>query len=315
MAPVPLDVSGEERNWAELPTDILSVIFQKLGSIEILFTAQAVCSSWMRFSYEPQVWQRIDMLNHCDIYEFEYDLEKMARAAVDRSCGQLVEFSVAQFGTDDLLQYVADRAGPFRFLRLVYCYTITDEGLIEAAKKFPLLEELEISYCSFSKEVLVAVGRFCPQLKCLRLNCSGYKGIECDEEALAIAENIPKLRHLQLFGNLLTNEGLEAILGGCPHLVSLDLRQCFNVNLEGSLKRSCMEKISYLRLPNDSTDDYGFDTEIGGCRSYDEDYPSGFSDIDILSDDAYYEFSDGSDIHILASEDAWFGEDIEFPLI
>ncbi|XP_077243627.1 F-box protein SKIP19-like isoform X3 [Tasmannia lanceolata] len=308
MASVAPDDLGEVRNWAELPLDILSLIFKKLGSIEVLFTAQAVCSSWMRFSYEPQVWHCIEMLNNGYVYDLEYDLEKMARSAVDRSRGQLVEFSVEYFGTDQLLQYVADRAGPFKCLRLVSCYHITDEGLIEAAKKFPLLEELEISYCSFSEGALEAVGQLCPQLKCLKLNCRGCKGIECDEEALAIAKGMPKLCHLQLFGNHLTNDGLQAILDGCRYLVSLDLRQCFNVNLEGSLQKRCMV-ISDLRLPNDSTDDYGFNAEIGNDdEDYpcdDEDYPSGFSDLDILSGDEFNDYTyDESDDYTYDSADS-----------
>ncbi|KAJ4705054.1 F-box protein SKIP19-like [Melia azedarach] len=82
------------------------------------------------------------------------------------------------------------------------------------------------------------------------------------------------LRHLQIFGNKLTNNGLQAILDGCPLLQSLDLRQCFNVSLGGNL-----EKISEVQ---------------DVCWSSAEDnYPSGISDIELASDeDDYYEFSD-----------------------
>ena len=48
--------------------------------------------------------------------------------------------------------------------------------------------------------------------------------MEYEDEALAIAETVPGLRHLQLFGNRMTNDGLKAILDGCPQLESLDLR-------------------------------------------------------------------------------------------
>ena len=51
-----------------------------------------------------------------------------------------------------------------------------------------------------------------------------------DDEPLAIAETMPELRHLKLFGNGLTNLRLEAILDNCVHLVHLDLRRCFNIN-------------------------------------------------------------------------------------
>ena len=164
------------------------------------------------------------------------------------------------------------------------------------AAKLPLLEELAVSYCQFSKEALKAVGRSCPLLKSLKFNNQEYgtPHIECDEEALAIAENMPRLRHLQLFGNNLTNDGLQAILDGCPHLESLDLRQCFSVKLTGNLER-CAEQIKDLRLPHDSTDDYEFGAELDGYGSFDDDYPSGSSDIDHLSHSDYYEFSDHYD--------------------
>ena len=168
----------------------------------------------------------------------------------------------------------------------------------EAAAKLPLLEELEISLCSFSKEPLMALGRCCPLLKSFKLNRQVIRSvhIECDEEAVAVAESMPELRHLQLFGNKLTDDGLNAILNGCPHLESLDLRQCLNVKLSGDLGKRCAERIKSLRRPKDPTDDYEFDGEIDDGGSFDEDDPSGMSDIDYLSEGyGYYEFSGESD--------------------
>ncbi|KAF5471844.1 hypothetical protein F2P56_008609 [Juglans regia] len=77
-----------------------------------------------------------------------------------------------------------------------------------------------------------------------------------------------ELRHLQLFGNKLTNDGFKAILDGCHHLESLDLRQCFNVNLTGNLGRRCAERIKDLRSPCDSIDDYEFNAELHDTRSF-----------------------------------------------
>lgn len=107
---------------------------------------------------------------------------------------------------------------------------------------------------------------------------------------------MPELRHLQLFGNKLTNDGLQTILDGCPHLESLDLRQCYNVTLGGNLEKRCVEQIKSLRRPSDSTHDYEFDAEVITGSSF-EDYPSGISDIDLMSDDYddYFEFSGASD--------------------
>lgn len=109
MGSLQTDLTEEVRDWAELQRDVLSLIFQKLGSIEVLLTAQGVCSSWNRLSYDPRIWRRIEMRNFASILDSEYDLEKMARAAVDRSCGQCVEFSVKSFASNELLEYLMEK--------------------------------------------------------------------------------------------------------------------------------------------------------------------------------------------------------------
>lgn len=70
------------------------------------------------------------------------------------------------------------------------------------------------------KQVIEVAGQCCPQLKSFKLINSrrGYP------DALAIAENMPGLHHLQLLGRKTTNHGLFAILENCPHLESLDIR-------------------------------------------------------------------------------------------
>ncbi|KAB1222725.1 F-box protein SKIP19 [Morella rubra] len=293
MDPSPAHPPGDLRNWLELPRDVTASILLKLGAIEILTSAQKVCFLWRNICKDPSMWRAVDMRNLGDL---PYELEKMCQHAVDRSGGELADINIEYFGTDELLKYITERihssinvlcfvekelisSSQLRCLRLVSCNSISDEGLSEAAEKLPLLEELDISYCSLSKEPLEVVGRCCPLLKSLKYNNQGYRRprIECDEDALAIAESMPELRHLQLFGNKLTNDGLLAILGGCPKIESLDLRQCFNVTLTGDLGRRCADSIKHLRSPCDSTSDYEFDAEIHDSGSFDDDYPSGFS--------------------------------------
>ncbi|KAK4858325.1 hypothetical protein QYF36_014606 [Acer negundo] len=302
-------------NWVELPRDVTAAIFSKLGAIDVLTSVQYVCSSWLKICKDPSMWRTIDMRNLGDLFDMEFDLEKICRGAVDRSNGHLSSINIEYFGNDEILQYIADRSSHLMNLRLANCYSISDRGLIDSIAKFPLLEELELSYCSLSKETLEAVGRSCPLLKSLKLNCQGYRYplIECNDDALAIAENMHELRHLQIFGNKLTNSGLEAILNGCPHLKSLDLRQCFNINLAGNLKKRCLEKIQDLRCPNDSTSDYEFDATLQDSYGYGsdgDDDPFGMYDIEFMSDDDDdNEFSDphfdeyNQDDHVFSDDD------------
>ncbi|VVB07867.1 unnamed protein product [Arabis nemorensis] len=289
----------EYRKWAELPPELTSSILLRLGAIEILENAQKVCRSWRRVCKDPSMWRRIDMHNLGDSGSMEYDLDIMCRHAVDRSEGGLIAIDIWSFGTDDLLDYIAQRSSNLRSLKLAMCYSITEEGFAEAVAKVPSLEELEVSYCQLSEESLKVVGKSCPNLKTLKLNCVGYRlpSNESDEDALAIAETMPRLRHLQLFGNRLTDVGLNGILDNCPNLEHLDLRQCFNVKLAGDLEKRCSEKIKVVRRPNDSTLDYPYDATVQDMDSSEDDYPYGFSDIDLMSgDEDYYDLSGASDL-------------------
>ncbi|XP_030964824.1 putative F-box protein At4g05475 [Quercus lobata] len=108
----------------------------------------------------------------------------------------------------------------------------------EVAAKLPLL----------SKESLEAVGRCCPLLKSIKWNQQWYTAyglsqIKCNEEAVAIAKNMPELCHLQIIGNKLMNDGLLAIL-------------------DGNLGKYA-ERIKVLRHPDDSTDNYEFVADDG----------------------------------------------------
>ncbi|EOA21150.1 hypothetical protein CARUB_v10001497mg [Capsella rubella] len=292
-SPPAIDV-GEYRNWAELPPELTSSILHRLGAIEILENAQKVCRSWRRVCKDPSMWRKIDMHNHGDVEDMKCDLDIMCRHAVDRSQGGLIEIDLWNIGSDDLLIYIADRSSKLRSLRLKRCSYITDYAFVKAVVNLPLLEDLEVSYCSFSGESLKAIGQSCPNMKTLKVNRHPQK--ENDDDALAIAETMPGLRHLQLFGNGLSDTGLIAILDNCPSLEHLDLRRCFNVNLVGDLQKRCSERVKVVRRPNDSTHDYPFDAAFIDMGSSEDEYPYGFSDIDLMSDDEYDDYNDLSGV-------------------
>lgn len=155
------------------------------------------------------------------------------------------------------------------------------------ASKLTLLEELEISNSLLSHEPsLQVVGASCPRLKSFKFNDRwwySWDWRESNDGALAIAATMHDLHHLQLRGNKLTNDGLQAILDGCPHLESLDLRECFHLKLGGELGRRCAERIKKLQLPDDPIDNLKFF------------YPSAFSDMD---DDVYYELLSGNVFYV-----------------
>ncbi|XP_060179338.1 putative F-box/LRR-repeat protein 23 isoform X1 [Lycium barbarum] len=241
--------------WLELGEDIWANILHRLGAIEILETAQKVCTTWRLICKDPSMWRVINMWDMFD----DRRQRKLCRHAVDRSQGELVEINLDCFANNKLLQYIAQSSGKLKRLRIAGCSFMIRVGLVEAVQKLPLLEELNLTHTAITTVGIEALGRSCPQLKSFVLNNSldmgsGHsdKEDERNEKALAIAKNLPTLHHLQLIGNSMTNKGLEAILDGCPHLVSLDLRLCEYISLNEVLSSRISEQIKDVKYPNES---------------------------------------------------------------
>ncbi|RLM60785.1 putative F-box/LRR-repeat protein 23 [Panicum miliaceum] len=105
------------------------------------------------------------------------------------------------------------------------------------------------------------------------------------------------LRTLQLFSNILTNMGLETILDNCSHLESLDIRHCFNVDMDETLLLKCA-RIKTLRLPDDPTDDYDLEVQ-SPIRTYvrREEYYMCYSDCCYNRYEDSEDSGDGSDFY------------------
>ncbi|KAL6198444.1 hypothetical protein ACLB2K_028233 [Fragaria x ananassa] len=265
------DRNQNPRSWIDLPEDVTASILLRLGTIEILVTALNVCTTWRRICKDPRMWHTIDI---CDVSVYgklpsRYPMDRMCRKAIDLTCGNLVNISVHNFGSDDLLKYITDSCRGIK--RLCFEFSdITNYGLKLAAPKLPLLEDLELSQGNYRLDnppfnhirhvYLEVIGRCCPRLKSLKLKeyntdwfFDGWDG-----DVLAIAETMHGPHHLQLLGNKITSKGLRAILDGCPLLVSLDLRHCWHIDLDPEREelQRCIDQIENLRLRNDSTHDY-----------------------------------------------------------
>uniref|UniRef100_A0A803M4A4 Uncharacterized protein n=2 Tax=Chenopodium quinoa TaxID=63459 RepID=A0A803M4A4_CHEQI len=207
---------------------------------------------------QPSLFKVVDMTLPDAYMDLDFDANVLTRFIVDRSCGCLLDIYLEFLCDDDTLMYIVDRSRNLKHLRIGNYIYISGEGLIEAVKKLPALEELEIIICNdYSADDIEAIGHACPSLKAFSFNDVGSKTLDftCNEEALAIAKSMRNLRNLQLIGSGITNEGLKAILDGCPLLESLDLRACFHIDLSGDLGKRC-EQIKRLRRPYDSTADY-----------------------------------------------------------
>ncbi|CAL5007871.1 unnamed protein product [Urochloa decumbens] len=239
------------RNWSELPLDAIASVLAKLGAMDILMGAGLVCRSWLRAAEEPSLWRHLDMLKHNKVVEKNLRcgetgvLCAMAKKAADRSGGQLEVFVGEEFVDDDLLKYIGARAPSLRVLRLTSCPNILNEGFMEAMNKFPLLEELKLSACQSigGRATYEAVGKACGNLKRLELKDQPWKynylhGDNYGEEAYGIA-TMHGLRSLKISRSNLTNKALAAILGNNPHLESIDLYYCYNINMDDAMRSKC----------------------------------------------------------------------------
>ncbi|XP_023518530.1 putative F-box/LRR-repeat protein 9 [Cucurbita pepo subsp. pepo] len=245
-------------NWLDLPDDLMTTILLKLCAFDILVNVQNVCSSWRRICKDPFLWRVVDIHYMDSRVQLRTDrfAEMMCMQAVNLSCGQLVDINIESFGTDDLLLHISQSSRRLRRLRIVCCSDISADGITKAALKFPLLQHLEISGSAYCLKTLATVGCCCPRLKTLKLNYNRRRSeFERDEEALAIAENMPNLRNLQIRGNLLTEWGLQAILDGCPHLEYLDLRWCYHIGFAAQMNLLRSGKIKSFNLPGESFDE------------------------------------------------------------
>ncbi|KAF7025181.1 hypothetical protein CFC21_037407 [Triticum aestivum] len=273
-----VSAEAETRNWAELPLDAISSILHKLGHVDILMGPGQACRSWRGAARdEPELWRRINMLGHADLSR-QLNLHGMAQAAVRRSAGRCEAFWCEHAGGHGFLLRLTDQAPSLKSLHLVSCYTSSDEALTEAIVKFHLLEELELALCSNvgGSGVLGVVGKACPQLKSFRLikdvlydsEASDY---DKDDEAMGIA-TMRGLCSLQLFGNGLTNKGLTAILDNCCHLEFLDIRHCFNVYMDNTLRTKCA-RISTLWLILPKLGDVGMREQFIRPQASDRGFP------------------------------------------
>lgn len=95
--------------WVELPAEITIDILQRLGTIEILESAQRVCSTWWKVCHDPAMWRVIDLKRVVCRSKLAYVLEKICRLAVRRSQGQTFKISIDNFGNERLLSYIASR--------------------------------------------------------------------------------------------------------------------------------------------------------------------------------------------------------------
>ncbi|CAB4261809.1 unnamed protein product [Prunus armeniaca] len=67
-----------------------------------------------------------------------------------------------------------------------------------------------------------------------------------DEEVQAIATTMPRLKHLEMAYHLISTKSALQILSSCTELEFLDLRGCWDVQLEDKFLKEKYQKLKVL---------------------------------------------------------------------
>lgn len=168
---------------------------------------------------------------------------------------------------------------------------ISDSVVEQAAARFSSLTYLDLSYCkNIGGPALEAIGKHCKNLRVLCRNMHPLELIDklCqNDEAVAIANTMPKLKHLEIAYLLIGTEAVLNILMSCPELELLDVRGCWNVKLDVKKFLLCG-----LKVIGPLADCYG----VNGWDDFSDDSnSSGYLAWDFVAGDIDYddEISDG----------------------
>ncbi|CAO2176193.1 unnamed protein product [Urochloa humidicola] len=266
-------------NWAAVPGDILVDVFRRLGPREVMLAAEFVCSWWRRVALEePSLWRRVGMDDVLDPWRrhVSWDAEVgMKRAAVARSAGQCEAFG-GYFGDDSpFVSLVLESAPSLKCLQIAH-YSDDESGemLIEALKKLPLLEDLQIKFTYMidpDEKMFQSVCQACPHLKELVLCFASAFDLDCKKHGFPkepIDGDIPmmhELRVIEISECDLSCKGLTSILDSCPLLETLDIDGYFNEReMDDELRAKCSRVKNLIletrkrpfNLDEDSDDEY-----------------------------------------------------------
>lgn len=191
---------------------------------------------------------------------------------------------------------------------------ISDPIIIQSAGMLSSITSLDLSYCiKMGARGLEAIGKHCKSLTTLRRIMHPLEVIgklSQDDEALAIAATMPKLKHLEIAYLLVGTESVIEILTNCRMLELLDLRGCWNVNLDNKFVKKfrglkvvgphvvdCYQEMNGWDTCSDYSASSGYlawDFVAGDMDDFDDESMSdGFSDDEHSIDDVEMWFYDG----------------------
>ncbi|KAL3686982.1 hypothetical protein R1sor_013291 [Riccia sorocarpa] len=212
-------------SWAEVPPDTLVEVFRWLSVEDRLRTLPQICKAWRKASLDPGCWQFVDLTEWCEDQSGEVK-DRMVKLVVERSYGGLQELRVSNLDGDASLQFLAQSGLTSMRTLCIPGSFVTDSGLCELILTLPNLEHLDISKCGgITSKALEVIGQNCKsfsRLDWVMWPMHRAQSLPDDCEGMAIAQNMPKLRHLVISAGQLSNSSCKAIRNNCPLLECLD---------------------------------------------------------------------------------------------
>nr|XP_009410174.2 PREDICTED: F-box protein FBW2-like [Musa acuminata subsp. malaccensis] len=266
--------------------EVLALVFVGMPADVLARTVPFVCRSWREVMAGPYCWSEIDLDQWCRRIDRSDVINFVVRRLVRRSRGTLRRLSAYRLSNSGFV-YVATSV---RFLSVLQIpmSDVTDQIVEKHVESFSTLTVLDISYClKITSKGMEALGKHCKALVQLTRNMpppefettqdDGVAAKVDEEEAMAIANNMAGLEHVELAYGKFSHHGLAAILTNCTALKILDVRGCWNVKMEDNIEAMCA-KIQSFRDPWE--DDYEFSS------SEDEGDNSSAEDVGLVDCDA-----------------------------
>lgn len=310
-----MEEDSEFRKWDELIPDALGLIFRNLSLHEVLMVVPRVCKSWRRVVMGPYCYQEINIEEWSRNRKPEV-IDRMLLLLISRSSGSLRKLCVSGLTSDQSIWFIANHAQSLQTLRLPRC-EIHDSTMVDIAGKFSTITVLDLSYCiNIGARALEAIGSHCKSLTKLRRIMHPLEVVaklSQDDEALAIATSMPGLKHLEIAYLLVDTLSIIEIVKNCKQLEFLDIRGCWDVNLDEGFMKGFPKLKVVGPLVVDCYDKYGWDncSDYSGSSGYlawdfvagdedddEEDYP------DMLDEDFW------EDDNLIEDVEMWFYDDV-----
>ncbi|KAL6293408.1 hypothetical protein ACE6H2_001550 [Prunus campanulata] len=240
----------DERRWEDLNIDCMANILGRVGMESLLLDVPFVCKSWYRASLNPSCWERLifpdiktsylvldygfkaenwvdDPLLQRFVHQYQIDVSHFSTTAfikfvVNRSKGHATALRLPPYASETDLKYVSDMCGDLKGVGLPEYLVCDKSGVItELIGKWKRLEWLTLGSSYDLVKIFSQISIHCKDFWGLRVSNSIF-----NDEAIAIVNFLPKIKHLILRNAYIDRDAHMKLLQGCTELQVLDVSDC-----------------------------------------------------------------------------------------